>query len=457
MDHLNEKCPGGWSPLDYVTESGCGTTEKLLLHSGPVNEWWHAIYESFVRRADLVEYSKRIVMLLNWGADINVGDRFGRWSLQYAIATKHKPIVELILARGAGDSARYMTPWEPGGPVRDAIATGDNSVVQLVLAHGANPQAPDADGMTPIRYLIDREPNDLDLVRLLLKHGAMLDASMNKDLLLRALLERHYDLMEWLLAHGACPDVCDETGQDILHVAHRSGLYSFVELLLEHGADSNCPGSKGNLLLHLEARAPGRLHLMRLLLSSTTDVNVKNLAGDTALHAAFCRGDDALVKIQLLIDHGADPSCPNRNGDTPLHLAARTGPRPDLTVLLLESKANVNTRDSNGNTALHIALLNLEQPKHVVQALLAHHADPNIRNFDGDSALHLCRDERESSTAKELIDKGADLNAANAPNETALHTAANSGEYDVVGPWSVTELMSTSSHLKGTLRYISLR
>jgi ankyrin repeat protein len=429
IDHLNEKCLSGWSPLDYVTESGCSITEKLLLQSGPVNEWWNAIHESFVRRADLAEYSKRIVILLNYGADINARDRFGRWPLQYAIATKHKPIVELILARGAGDSARYMTPWEPGGPVRDAIATGDISLVQLVLAHGASPQTPDADGMTPIRYLMGREPNDLGIIRLLLEHGAMLDASMNRYLLLRTLLERHYDFMEWLLAHGACPNIYNETGQDILHIAHRSGLDLFVELLLKHGADSNRPDSKGNLLLHLEARAQGRLRLMRLLLSSTTCVNLKNLAGDTALHAAIRRGDDALVKIQLLIDHGADPSCSNSNGDTPLHLAAKTGPRPDLTTLLLESKVDVNARDSNGNTALHIALLNLERPKEVMQVLLAHHANPNIRNFNGNSSLHLAFLERRMTPAGHFVDEDADLEVENMPIK--LRIAAESGECDV--------------------------
>jgi ankyrin repeat protein len=197
---------------------------------------------------------------------------------------------------------------------------------------------------------------------------------------------------------------------------------------------------------------------MRRLLGRNAKFNVRNLAGNMALHEAFCRGDEALVKIQLLIDHGADPSCPNGDGDVPLHLAAKLGSRPDLTTLLLKNIVNVNARDSGGNTALHVAILNLERPKDVVRVLLAHHADPNIRNSYGNSPLHLSSlgtrilaareadyklvdanfknvvdglrvttNPDEYEIAQILIDCGADVNALSSDGYTALHIAALKG------------------------------
>jgi ankyrin repeat protein len=235
--------------------------------------------------------------------------------------------------------------------------------------------------------------------------------------------------VEWLLAHGAEPNIYEDGGQHVLHGARCRGPEMFVKLLIDHGANPNCRDSHGNTLLHLEAGAQGRLYMMRLLLGRNANVNARNFAGNMALHEAFCRGDEALVKIQLLIDHGADPSCLNGNRDAPLHLAAKTGPRPDLITLLLENKVDVNARDPDGNTALHIAIVNLERPKDVVQVLLAHHANPNIRNSYGNSPLHLSSLGTRILAAREADHRSADANSKNVID--ALCFAAESNDYDV--------------------------
>jgi ankyrin repeat protein len=332
-----------------------------------------------------------------------------------------------MLARGA---ANNTIPRKSGSPLIDAVATGDLSLVQLVLAHSANPQAPDADGITPIMHSVSKNPYDPNLVRLLLEHGAVLDVPKNEGLLFQALMAKDQYLVEWLLAHGAEPNIYDDEGHHVLHKMHRRGSECTVKLLLDRGADPNCLDSNGNTLLHLEAGTYGELYMLRLLLACNAYVDVTNLARNTALHEAFNRGDEALVKIQLLIDHGADPSCPNIDGDTPLHLAARTGPQPDLTKLLLENEVDVNARDAKGNTALHIAITNLERSKDVVQVLLAHHADPNIRNFHGDSPLHLpSSDRRKIAAMEEPIDGDADPGIKSVLAD--LRVAAISNEYDI--------------------------
>jgi ankyrin repeat protein len=427
--HLIETCSSGWSSLDYAEENGDQTTVDFLLNRGLANEWWNAITESFIRRADSVGYLRRVELLLNRGADVNAQDCFGWWPLQYAMETKHRTVIELILSRGA---CVNVNPWQPGSPVIDAVATGLSNVVQLVLARSTNPHAPDADGMTPIMLSMSRTPYDLNIIRLLAKHGAVFEPpkkGLNKGLLIRALLEKDQYLVEWLLAHGAEPNIYEDGGQHVLHGARCRGPEMFVKLLIDHGANPNCRDSHGNTLLHLEAGTQGRLYMMRLLLGRNANVNARNFAGNMALHEAFCRGDEALVKIQLLIDHGADPSCLNGNRDAPLHLAAKTGPRPDLITLLLENKVDVNARDPDGNTALHIAIVNLERPKDVVQVLLAHHANPNIRNSYGNSPLHLSSLGTRILAAREADHRSADANSKNVID--ALCFAAESNDYDV--------------------------
>jgi ankyrin repeat protein len=444
-----EKGCSGWSPFDYAAENGHQALEQILLNSGPPDDWWDAVHTSFDRRGHLDEYFGRVEFLLGRGADPNTRDQSGRWPLQYAIMKRQNPVVQLLTARGARDD---ITVWQKDNPrlLRDAIITGSIPLVEFILTHGGDTNAPDVDGMTPIVHSMSRKPFNLDLVKLILEHGASLDVPKSNDLLLQALLEEDRQFVTWLLAHGAEPNIYDEEEQHVLNGVFRRGHEGFAKLLLDHGAEPNCPDSQGDTLLHLEAGTRGRLHMMRLLLGRHANVNVKNSAGNMALHKAFRERDEALAKIQLLINHGADTGCPNGDGDTPLHLAARAGPRPDLTKLLLESKVDVNARNTKGHTALHIAILELQQPKDVVQVLLAHHADPNIRNLRGDSPLHLpfferrifwsaldvenvldavrvAADSGQYDVAQILISCGADVNAVSSEGCTALHINATTG------------------------------
>jgi ankyrin repeat protein len=64
-----------------------------------------------------------------------------------------------------------------------------------------------------------------------------------------------------------------------------------------------------------------------------------------------------------------------------------------------------------------------------MQVLLAHHADPNIRNINGNSSLHLAFLERRMTPAGQFVDEDADLEVENMPIK--LRIAAESGECDV--------------------------
>jgi ankyrin repeat protein len=73
--------------------------------------------------------------------------------------------------------------------------------------------------------------------------------------------------------------------------------------------------------------------------------------------------------VEFLLTNKADVNARNDNGDTPLHLAAEFG-RKEVVEFLLTNKADVNARDNNGETPLQlttdrihgIAILAAEDP-----------------------------------------------------------------------------------------------
>ncbi|KAJ1860940.1 hypothetical protein LPJ73_001180 [Coemansia sp. RSA 2703] len=97
--------------------------------------------------------------------------------------------------------------------------------------------------------------------------------------------------------------------------------------------------------------------------------------------------------------------------------AASDGDIDRVRALIEENKELVNAKDQNGYTPMHAA----SSWKHIelLKLLVSSGGDVNIRDTDGDTPLHICEDKE---CALFLLDHGADPKAENDEGLTPVHT-----------------------------------
>ncbi len=148
-----------------------------------------------------------------------------------------------------------------------------------------------------------------------------------------------------LLAHGADPNVRYKNGQPALMRAVVDGAWKVFDVLAaDPRTDVNAENPAGETPLMYLAIA-GQTDRARSLMARGAQVN---RLGWTPLHYAASKGQMAMAR--LLLDNQAMVNAPAPNGETPLMMAALSGNKP-MVDLLLKAGADITTRDTKDQTA----------------------------------------------------------------------------------------------------------
>lgn len=152
--------------------------------------------------------------LLKSGADANSWDLVGQAAIVPALKDIKAPtvqkmeLVRTLLERGADVHATtvgWSTPC-----VWLAVESGNLDMVQLLLRHGARTSATRQD-VTLLVYAVDKD--EMKLAKLLIKNGADPDLADKKGRtpLVMALVKQNVEMVKLLVTHGANTDVKDTT------------------------------------------------------------------------------------------------------------------------------------------------------------------------------------------------------------------------------------------------------
>ena len=300
------------------------------------------------------------------------------------------------------------------------------------------------------------------------------------------------ELIKYLLTEVRLePIICNKLGNTLLHLACMSEHLesATVEyLIVDKGCDPTVENINGELPLHLACQNQS-LDIVKLVSDFTPPAEMK--AKRTPIHIACCKGNLQIVQY-LVKERHWDLQCEDSDGLTPLHhacgcqvrysyrferekvcinlelvlfLVKECGRDPmkitgrylndesspiamackqcDLALLKALTSADVNCRDKNGDTPLHLACK--YKAMEIIRYLIEQaKCDPTIQNSKGELPLHVACNQG-SLEMVELVSE-CNVNSRTNDGDTPLHIACKHRTLEVIKYLIQKKRCSPSQH-----------
>ncbi|XP_034934332.1 histone-lysine N-methyltransferase SETD1A-like [Chelonus insularis] len=396
--------------------------EKLLSKGAIPNPIYSGTRDTLLHILAREGKEEAAIFLVTHSKDDNLSKKFnaeGYTILHESCKAGLADLTKLLLEKDdLGSCTTAVTKDTEEVPLHLAVSNLHYPVVEALLKFAKNPKdqldCKDKEGETPLSLAIKAPlKKGREIVAALINAGANINEKNDKGLSLlhQAILKEDSATAIFLLENGADMNEKTAEGETPLQLSVHCRLGEVVEALCRRGVDTStgCP--------LWDALDTDQEDTASILVSHGADTDCWSPGPDGCLQTLLHRAiDDNKEEVaQFLIRSGCDLNAPRRpgpNGEggdeardncTPLHLCCQWG-LEQVVQTLVEHGANVNARDSEGKTPIHIAIQN--QHAQIISLLLCHpNLDLSLRDKKGLSPFATALTVRNNKAAQAILEK----------------------------------------------------
>ncbi|CAG2241965.1 ANK [Mytilus edulis] len=323
ISYLNIQDENGYTPLHLASNSAIA--KALLDYNANINPV-DAFGRSPVYLACCTNQVKVLAVLIEKNADINQKTKTGLRPLHAACQSGSIGIVNMLIEQGA-----KINRSEPGiTPLHEACKHGNECMIHTLIAANASVNHKTNYGLTPLHEACRND-----------RISAVKYFWIIKPICARGCRA----IVDVLLQRDAHVNICDDDKVTPLILACKEEYTDVVDSLLRSKANVNyC--EKDNCSSLLIACKTGNVDLVHLLLKYSADINLADIDMITPLHAA-CMNNNNTKLVLKLVESNANVNAADKNGQTPLFKSICNG-NTDIVDSLLRHGALIDIYDTSG-------------------------------------------------------------------------------------------------------------
>jgi len=335
----------GNNMLHYAAQWGLTNVIPLIIRNGiPVDET-NATGQTPLFMAMRSDSPPTIRVLIENNANLNTRDSQGNSVLHAAVRWNAINSASFLISNGVDINAHSLNG---NTPLHEAVILETTDIETLLIRQGANLESRNIDGNTPFMEAV--RASKIPSVDNLRFFGA--DPSTRNTRgdtpLHTAVSMEDFDLVNAILRMGVSIHARNTSNRTPFHIS-LSISPRMVSALLGSGR-IHIPDDMGNSALHIALNERASTEIIRTIIAQGSRLDIVDSNGKTPLRIAVDLESWASAKI--LADTGADPFLTAVDNRTPAEIAFTKG--EDCIRAIFSGRA-VNSRDSSGNTILHIA------------------------------------------------------------------------------------------------------